>query len=1106
VNQAQQAGVAAPVGQQMQGVLDAIARLQAACASDAAELRRIDEQRQRDVAAAAKAARDQVDREQATDPELIQPTSPGGQLRAEVAAFPYVQVRHFDPGAPPDSFTAAISEWRSLSASARGGVARFRSQATRWSERMIKRAVSAPQVPDELWRDLDRLDLLHRHLPALSQAVIADRIRETTGAADVVMAAEAERQRAGQQHLANEVSAAVAAISSLAGLGGVPWTDARWQSPAAAHVVEPLIRLGTLQLDLPRHVRMDTVPVLTAFPLETGIAVGAAVPSRNRAIGLLRALVLRLFAAVPPGGLHVKAVDPVSLGQSVAEFRHLAEYDSQLMDEKTWTSERDIERLVDDLSEHLEVVISRYLRGQFTSIDEYNQQAGELAQPYRVLVVFDYPSGFSERASRQLLSLVENGPRCGVYTLLHYDNSTEAGDGHREVPLSRLVHSMRQVIFTRDGARLESPGAGRVSLGFVPDDAPRVTFGKDGQPETGFARLLAEVGTEVRRSQASPPAVTLDTLLPVLQRSRAGMMPHFRRDATAFSTDPATWWQALTTDNAVAPIGRSGAREVTSVYFSSTEVAGGAIMVGIPRSGKTTALHSMITTMSMLYSPDELELYLIDAKHGVEFKVYENLPHARMVSVRSEREFSLAVLQSLAAEIRRRAELMKADGAGRANLTEYRQATGALLSRIVVVIDEFHEIFEEPDRIGQEAFAAFSDIVRMGPFSGVHIVVASQTLSSMPAMDRPTLLLLPQRVAFMCNEYDAEIVMGDTNRATRLLSKTGEGLFNPARGDESRNQLFRGLYIPAEERTALIGELARKAAGAGWTRRPRVFDGDALVVRPAAVAPIAPASPVAPAVSGGASTRLTIGVGEPFTLADEESVVLRRTRGANVLLLGDSDDETTRDPAVRGVLHSCLLAARSQGAEVTVLDFMGDEDAGGGPSVLDVAAAVGAGYVRSRGAETALAGLAATAEERAAAADYRAPGRLLVLAGLERALSLSPVDPYAYEAQTGASPAAHLAAILRGGPEVGIHVVVSTDRARTVERRLGADLLPEFTLRIAGSGADQQDLASISGQYGDVQALRPGQLLVADLLRGTAKRIRGYEVLTNSTITAALGG
>ena len=71
-------------------------------------------------------------------------------------------------------------------------------------------------------------------------------------------------------------------------------------------------------------------------------------------------------------------------------------------------------------------------------------------------------------------------------------------------------------------------------------------------------------------------------------------------------------------------------------------------------------------------------------------------------------------------------------------------------------------------------------------------------------MDRQTLILLPQRVAFMCNEYDAEIVMGDTNKAARMLSKTGEGLFNPSRGDESKNQPFQGLYVTPEQRGGLL--------------------------------------------------------------------------------------------------------------------------------------------------------------------------------------------------------------------------------------------------------------------------------------------------------------
>ncbi len=513
-------------------------------------------------------------------------------------------------------------------------------------------------------------------------------------------------------------------------------------------------------------------------------------------------------------------------------------------------------------------------------------------------------------------------------------------------------------------------------------------------------------------------------------------------------------------------------------------MAGCAIVVGLPRSGKTTSLHAMILTMAMLYRPEELELYLIDAKHGVEFKAYENLPHARMVSVHSEREFSLAVLKSVREKIKERADLIKAQGAGYSNITEYRMATGRTMPRIVVVVDEFHELFEEADATGLEAFAAFSDIVRMGPFSGVHLVVASQTLSSMPAMDRQTLTLLPQRVAFMCNEYDAEIVMGETNKAPRMLSSTGQGLFNPARGDESRNQVFQGLYVPPQERAALLRQMRQKADVEGWTRRPRVFDGDAVVQRP----PLVDLPPT--------GTRLIVPVGEPFTLADRDDIVLRRARGANVLLLGDRDDEPVPDYSARGVLHSILLAAQAQGAAVTVVDLVGDEDVERGLSIMEVTEATNARYLRSALLEQVLQACAATVSVRTQAGDYRAPTQLLVLRGVQRALSLTPYDSYTLSDAAEPSLAQLLAAAVSHGPEVGVHVVAVADQARSVEMRLGSDLLGEFTIRVAGSAADQKDLSLVSDAYGDDTPLRPGQLLIGDQLKGTARRTRGYDVLS----------
>ena len=191
----------------------------------------------------------------------------------------------------------------------------------------------------------------------------------------------------------------------------------------------------------------------------------------------------------------------------------------------------------------------------------------------------------------------------------------------------------------------------------------------------------------------------------------------------------------------------------------------------------------------------------------------------------------MSVLQSLDGEIKRRAELMKRHTAGRANITEYRSATGERLPRVVLVMDEFHELFEEDDALGQQAFQAFSNIVRQGPFAGVHTVVASQTLSSMPAMDRGTLSLLPMRVAFMCNDTDADLVMGDSNREVKALSQQGEGIFNPSRGEPSHNKPFRGMYIAPDQRSGRLSALEEKAAKAGFGRRPKVFDGDTLAER-----------------------------------------------------------------------------------------------------------------------------------------------------------------------------------------------------------------------------------------------------------------------------------
>src|SRR5262249_13120031 len=153
-----------------------------------------------------------------------------------------------------------------------------------------------------------------------------------------------------------------------------------------------------------------------------------------------------------------------------------------------------------------------------------------------------------------------------------------------------------------------------------------------------------------------------------------------------------------------------------------------------------TLLHALITNLALYYSPDEVELYLVDFKKGVEFKTYatHQLPHARVVAVESEREFGLSVLQQLDAELKQRGDRFR--DAGAQNIAAFREGNGKMLTpRILLIVDEFQEFFIEDDRIAQEATLLLDRLVRQGRAFGLHVLLGSQTLGGAYSLARSTI-------------------------------------------------------------------------------------------------------------------------------------------------------------------------------------------------------------------------------------------------------------------------------------------------------------------------------------------------------------------------------
>src|SRR5205807_10415199 len=181
-----------------------------------------------------------------------------------------------------------------------------------------------------------------------------------------------------------------------------------------------------------------------------------------------------------------------------------------------------------------------------------------------------------------------------------------------------------------------------------------------------------------------------------------------------------------------------------------------ALIAGKTGSGKSTLLHALITNLSLFYSPDEIELYLIDFKKGVEFKTYaaHELPHARVVAIESDREFGLSILQRLDVELKLRGERFREAGAQ--DLRSYRDARGsARAPRILLIVDEFQEFFLEDDKVSQDAAQLLDRLVRQGRAFGLHVLLGSQTLGGAYSLARSTIDQMAVRIALQCSEADA---------------------------------------------------------------------------------------------------------------------------------------------------------------------------------------------------------------------------------------------------------------------------------------------------------------------------------------------------------------
>ena len=177
-----------------------------------------------------------------------------------------------------------------------------------------------------------------------------------------------------------------------------------------------------------------------------------------------------------------------------------------------------------------------------------------------------------------------------------------------------------------------------------------------------------------------------------------------------------------------------------------------------------------------------------------------------MVAIESEREFGLSVLQRLDAELRQRGEQFRS--AGVQDLASYRnEHPETALPRVLLIVDEFQEFFIEDDKLAQESSLLLDRLVRQGRAFGMHILLGSQTIGGAYSLARSTIDQMAVRIALKCSEADAHLILSRDNTEASLLSRPGEGIYNPMHGMLEGNHLFQVVWLNDTKRDDLLRQI-----------------------------------------------------------------------------------------------------------------------------------------------------------------------------------------------------------------------------------------------------------------------------------------------------------
>lgn len=576
----------------------------------------------------------------------------------------------------------------------------------------------------------------------------------------------------------------IASASSQIRRNQPAFVDFGSEKPLMASEIPAGLILGSLQVLFEQF--SCHVPRIISFPFASALVLPQDNVEQKR---LAHCLLLRLLSALPPGQVELTLIDPLRQGQSVEPFLPLLNVEQLVPQGHVLTRSDEIETALGKLTDEIEEVIQQRFNDKASNWSEYNAINSDIPLPYKAVVLFDVPEQISEKSLWFLGRICENGPRCGVLPIIAIDSKRveerryEKFNATLEASTTQLDHLLSCV------------SVAELSFKYLPEQWPRR------EVLDGFMARLAE---------------------------NCAAKTRFKK------TMPDLWTNLVNDETSIGgidiPVGWTPAGDIATLRVGATDSEHHALLAGKTGSGKSNLLHVLIHTLCEKYSPEELDLYLLDYKESTEFNVYAAppLPHARLVATESDPEYGVTVLRHLVGELETRARIFKSASAR--DFAEYRKLSGARLPRALLIIDEFQVLFSEGRQVAESAEQFLSQLLKQGRSFGIHILLATQTLKGINALSIGSIITqLGCRIALACGQEDSALILGSGNLAAAELRSPPEGIINNANGAKSGNVKFMIPFAgESEHRRALLTKLIERTSLSGTATKTKIFSGASL--------------------------------------------------------------------------------------------------------------------------------------------------------------------------------------------------------------------------------------------------------------------------------------